>query len=90
MKDGSRHFANLPAAAFFDQMRAHLPKLDGAVETGFVSDGVTEMWLDFKFRDHQFSINNQMGEYWVFVRRPDCPDTLLAAVVEHFAVINPA
>ena len=37
-----------------------------------LSDKVTEIWLDFHFQDHQFSINNQMGEYWFFCLE-DCP-----------------
>lgn len=49
VNDGSRHFGELNFVAFFDVMREHLRKLEGARETGFVSDWVTEMWLDFEY-----------------------------------------
>lgn len=89
MKDGSRHFADLPETVFFDRMRDHLELLAGATETAFVTDRVTEMWLDFDYRDHQFSINNQMSSYWFFVNDPTCPQEILTAVRSHFALVNP-
>ena len=89
MNDGSRNFADLPEIASFDKMRELLVTFGGAVETDFVTDQVTEIWLDFEYRGHQFSINNQMGNYWFFVKDPECPEQILTAVVEHFATINP-
>ena len=89
MNDGSRNFADLPEEASFGSMRNHLTILDGAAEMGFVTDDVTEMWLDFRYRDHSFSVNNQMGDYWFFVEDPLCPEAVLRSVVEHFAIINP-
>jgi hypothetical protein len=77
MKDGSLHFGELDLVSFFDIMRGHLARLEGAVETGFVTDWVTEMWLDFEFCGHNFSINNQPGWYWLFVNDPKCPDHCL-------------
>jgi len=89
MNDGSRKFVELPEIVFFDRMREHVGVLDGAVEKKFVTDGVTEMWLDFEYRGHHFSINNQMGDYWFFVEDVTCPDCILAEVVDHFSLINP-
>ena len=89
MKDDSRHFGGVPEVVFFDTMREHLAKLEGAAETGFVTDWVTEMWLDFDYRGHSFSINNQMGEYWFFVDEPQCRDEILTEVLDHFATVNP-
>lgn len=89
MKDGSRNFADLPETAFFDELRVHAATLSGAVETGFATDWVTEVWLDLEYRGHRFSINNQMGEYWFFVNEPDCPDDILADIVRHFEKVNP-
>lgn len=84
MIDGSRQFADIPETVFFDAIRNCAAKLEGAIETGFVSDWVTEMWLDFDFRGHSFSVNNQFGEYWFFVRDPACSDEILFDVISHF------
>lgn len=82
--DGSRNFADLPETFFFDRLREIAGTLEGAVETGFLTDWVTEVWLDFVYRGHNFSINNQNGEYWFFVDDPECPDEILTEVIEHF------
>lgn len=84
MKDGSRNFADLPEAVFFDELREIANKFEGAQETGFITDWMTEVWLDFDYRGHKFSINNQMGEYWFFVENPNCSDEILCEVMEHF------
>lgn len=81
---GPENFANLPETVFFDKMRKHLRSLDGSVETGLLTDQVTEMWLDFNYNGHSFSINNQYGEYWFFVKDPICPDDVLTRVTTHF------
>lgn len=84
MKDGSRHFGDLPEIASFDKMYEHATALPEIVVTGFVTDQVTEMWLDLEFRGNRFSINNQMGEYWFFVEDPECPDEILLELLELF------
>jgi hypothetical protein len=84
MNDGSRHFADLPETVFFDEMADHLEKLDGGEITNFITDGVLEMWLEFDFYGHHFSINNQFGDYWFFVDDPNCPDEILTRVCDHF------
>lgn len=89
MKDGSRNFADLPEVVFFDELRSHGRKLTGAMEAGFITDWVTEVWLDFEYYGYRFSINNQMGDYWFNVEDPSCPDDILVEVVRHFETINP-
>jgi len=84
MKDGSRNFADLPETVFYEELREIAKKFEGATVTGFVTDWVTEVWLDFEYCGHKFSINNQYGEYWFFVENPSCPDKILLEVVEHF------
>jgi hypothetical protein len=84
MNDGSRHFVDLPEAVFFDELCDHAEKLEGAEIIEFITDGVVEMWLDFEFRGHKFSVNNQFGDYWFFVRDPNCPDEILLEVIDHF------
>ncbi len=84
MHDGSRHFAGLPMSTLWYEVRDHVETLDGAVLTGFVTDHVTEAWIDFAYEGHQFSINDQHGEYWFFVKDPACPDAVLLPVLRHF------
>ncbi|HQU83801.1 MAG TPA: hypothetical protein PKY59_11775 [Pyrinomonadaceae bacterium] len=84
MNDGSRHFADLPEAVFFDEFADHVEKLEGAEITEFITDGVVEMWLDFDYRGHKFSVNNQFGDYWFFVRDPNCSDEILLEITDHF------
>ena len=84
MKDVSRNFADLPESVFFDELKKIAKKLEGAKVTGFVTDWITEVWLDFEYRGHKFSINNQMGDYWFFVENPSCPDEILLEVVRYF------
>ncbi len=84
MNDGSRHFADLPEVVFFDEFADHVEKLEGAEIIEFLTDGVVEMWLDFTYRGHIFTINNQFGDYWFFVKDPNCPDEILLEIIDHF------
>lgn len=84
MNDGSRHFVDLPEVVFFDELCEHAEELRGAEITEFIADGIVEMWLDFKFRGHKFSVTNQFGDYWFFVENPACPDEILLEIIEHF------
>jgi hypothetical protein len=83
MNDGSRHFAALPESRSWEALRDHFSGFDGAEVTAFVSDGITEVWIDFTYRGHRFSVNNQYGEYWFFVADPRCADEILREVVKH-------
>lgn len=89
MADGSRHFASFRegfgTVADWDVLRAAIGGLCSAVETGFVTDHVTEAWLDFTYGGHEFSLNNQGGEWWCFVRDPAAPEEVLRTVAAHFA-----
>ena len=83
MHDGSRHFAALPMTRSWHTLHAHLKRLGGVSDTGILTDEVTEAWIDFRYRGHQFSVNNQLGEYWFFVEDPACPFEVLEAVLTH-------
>lgn len=92
MADGSRHFADLPETYDPVQpqwyaLRDHVGALAGASVRGFVTDDVTEAWLDFDYRGQRFSINNQHGQWWFFVDDPICPDEVLATVLDHFETL---
>lgn len=89
MHDGSRHFGGLPETydpdvPEWDVLREAVTKLAGAELTGFVTDHVTEAWIDFTFGGQKFSINNQHGEWWFFVQDPACSELLLHEVLDHF------
>jgi hypothetical protein len=96
MHDGSRHFAGLPetydvASPQWYALRDHVAQLAGASLRGFVTDDVTEAWIDFEFRGQKFSLNNQHGEWWFFVDDPSCPDPVLHEVLDHFErLLDPA
>ena len=81
MHDGSLHFASLPESVPWSVLRDHLDSLADAKVTGFLSDEVTEVWIDFDFPSHSFSVNNQFGEYWFSVTDASCPSATLEQVI---------
>ena len=83
MRDGSRHFAALPESESWESLHEHVRRLEGVSDTGMITDEVTEAWIDFRYRGHGFSINNQSGDYWFFVEDPACPSEVLEAVLTH-------
>lgn len=89
MHDGSRHFGSLPetydpAVPQWEVLRDAVGKLAGAQLSGFVTDHVTEAWIDFTFAAQRFSINNQQGEWWFFAADPTTSELLLHEVLDHF------
>ena len=87
MRDGSRYFGDLPASVLWYEARDHVEKLEGANLTGFITDHITEAWIDFPFSGHKFSINDQFGDYWFFVDDPNAPDEILEKVLAHFRAL---
>jgi hypothetical protein len=83
MCDGSRKFAELPQTKLWYDLRDHLQTLRGAVVTRFLTDDVTEAWIDFTYRGYAFTVNDQYGDYWFFVDDPTCPNEILTEVVRH-------
>ena len=85
MADGSRHFADLPETynvqdPEWHQLHRHLQATPGVAVTGFLTDDVTEAWINFMYRGHCFSLNNPQGRWWIFVEDPTCPDEILGEV----------
>jgi hypothetical protein len=84
MNDGSRHFLLLPVGGTHPlKLLARVFTLWGAFPTAYVP-GMAETWIDFRFKGYKFSINDQFGDYWFFVRDPECPVNLLTQVATHF------
>ena len=84
INNGARHFVDLPEVVFFDDFADCVEELEGAEITEFITDGVIEMWLDFDFRGHRFSVNNQLGDYRFYVADADCPEEILFEIIDHF------
>lgn len=84
MHDGSRNFALLPQSHSPLRLLFHVFLLRGAVPTAYLPSLIAGSWIDFRWRGHKFSINDQYGDYWFFVKDPTCPDATLAVVAEHF------
>lgn len=87
MNDGSCCFMDfLPTDIIgFNNLYDYLGTLVGVKKTGILTDNITGAWMDFRYRGHKFSVNNVMGEYWFFVRDPECPDEILNDVVKYCA-----
>jgi hypothetical protein len=85
MHDDSRCFLDLPATADWYEVRDHVLSLDGALPTRFLTDDITEAWIDFTFAGNQFTIHSVLGDYWFFVENPSCPEGLLRLIANHFA-----
>lgn len=83
MADGSRYFGSLPQTFSWYDLRDHIGGLAGTKLTGFITDHVTEAWIDVDYMDYHFSANDQYGEYWFFVDDPNCPDDILLALLAH-------
>ena len=83
--DGSRQFLALPESIGFDDLLDHIATLSGVTITDYVTDHRTEVWIDFDFHGHNFSVNNQMGEYWFFVKDPNCHEDFLTTIATHCA-----
>jgi len=87
MHDGSRHFALLPQTRAPLRLVFRVLTLPGAWPTAYVPSLAAGSWIDFRYKGHQFSINNQYGDFWFFVHDPVCPPPVLARVVSHFATL---
>jgi len=87
MHNGSRHFGDLPQSIGWNRLRKHIKRLKGAEVTNFITDNITEAWIDFTYRGQQFSVNNQLGRYWFFVEDPKCSDMILEAVLRHCQLV---
>lgn len=83
MADGSRHFAVLPETIPWESLHDHVAALTDAKITGYLTDQVTEAWIDLTYQGYSMTINNQYGEFWFFVDDPNCPSSILADVISH-------
>jgi len=85
--DGSRHFAALPESIEWMELRGALTSKSGVIVTKFVSDRITQAIIDFTYRGHEFTVDTQFGEYWLFVRDAACPVEILTDVVKSISLM---
>ncbi len=87
MNDGSRNFILLPVGSTAPiRLIFRIFTLWGAYPTAYIP-ALGESWIDFRYKKNKFSINNQYGDFWFFVKNPDCPKEILDEVACHFAGI---
>ena len=86
--DGSRQFLALPESIDWDEVRDHIAALPSVQVTEYLTDHITEVWIDFSFHGHNFKVNNQFEEYWFFVEDADCPEHTLLIVADHCASLT--
>ncbi len=85
IKSGSRHFVDFPVeAAFFDDFSDHLENLEGLEIIEFSVDGIIEMEIQFEFRGHRFFVDNYLGDYRFVAEDPNCPESILLEIIDHF------
>ncbi len=87
LHDGSRQFARLPANSEWNDVREHVKKLPGAELVGLVCDRITEVWMDFTYKNQTFTINDQFCEYWFFIHNPCCQEEILCEVKAHWETL---
>ena len=66
INDGARHFVDLPEVVFFDEFYDYTEVLECVDITEFLTNGVIEMWINFNFRRHKFSVSNQFWRLLIF------------------------
>jgi hypothetical protein len=84
-EDGSRQFACVPKYGTWRTLHEQVGRLPGATVHNFVAEGVAGPWMEFSFRGHRFLVQERDGDWWLCVRDPQCPDTLLYQVASHLA-----
>ncbi len=84
--DNARRFLELPENVYSERLFLHTLYSWGAQPKEFIYT-VLESWIMFHYQNYEFSINNQYGEYWFFVRDPECPEEILEKVAIHFATL---
>lgn len=81
----ARHFVDLPLEyAFFDDLYEHTAKLPDSEINEFLTDGVIEMWMEFRYAGFNFSVRSRLNDYEFYVNEPDCPEEVLMALIAHF------
>lgn len=84
MQDGSRLFAILKDPLSWKALRDHLETMQSLKILRFVTDGITEGWLDFEYFGHHFTVHDPLGEFYVFVKDAECSSFILGELMTHF------
>ncbi len=87
MTDGSRYFGALPQRTLLEEVYSRAGELPGANVHSSLADCNNAAWIDFEYAGYHFAVNDQCGEYLFFAKSHNCPDTVLAQVMDHFAAL---
>ena len=86
MRDNSLLFFDMLENISWNELRSQIKSLHDAQITGWLTDEITEFWLDFTFRGYRFTINNPMGEFWFFAEDAKCPQEVLDVIINQFTI----
>jgi len=91
MKDGSLLFAEISEGITWEQLKYHIEGLEQLYIMDFLTDGVTEAWLDFYYYGQIFSIHSpMMGGYLLYAKDHNCPAFMLMELIVHFRKLEGA
>lgn len=78
----SRHFARVRdrfGPCHWPETLQKISAIPGVAVTQIL-DSIPQALVDFTFRGHEFSLDTQFGEFWLFVADPECPNEVLVEV----------
>ena len=87
MADGSVLFAELSGNISWAELRDHLERIDQLLIMKFVTDGITEAWLDFYYHGQHCTVHCPLDDYLVFAQDGNCPAFMLMELIEHFRML---
>lgn len=90
MADGSLFFAELSGSISWADLGDHLKRIDQLRIMKFVTDGITEAWLDFDYYGQHFTVHCPLDTYFVFAQDFDCPAFMLTELIVHFQKLEGA
>ena len=75
--DNIRNFYAFPFHIDWYKINDRLNSISDIEVNDFITDGIIEAWIDFTYKNHKFSINNQFSEYWLFDNSGECEEEIL-------------
>jgi hypothetical protein len=77
-------FCKFPQTRLGCEIRERLVELPGVAVTDAIDAPIAGSWIEFTFRGHSFTINEESEEFVFYVEDGDCPAAVLAEVAGHF------
>ena len=73
--------------SFFDEFVDHISSLSGCEITEFEADGVVRVWIEFSYRENRFFVDNNLGDFRLFVEDPECDENILFEIADHLRLL---